>query len=155
MRLSEKISWVLVAGLAGVVAFGGYKFVTGSVAKGDDGRTMVLLSKDEHHFVLNEMRNWLASVQATLDATARGDFAAAAAAATAAGMKAEQGTPAQLLAKIPIEMKALGMDTRARFDQIAATALASKDATATVAQLSETMNNCIACHATYRFSSGP
>lgn len=155
MRLSEKVSWALVAVLVGVVAFGAYKFVTGSVAKGEDGRTVVLVTKDERQFVLNEMRNWLASVQATLDATSRGDFAAAAEAASAAGMAAEQGTPAQLLAKIPIEMKALGMDTRARFDQIAATALSSKDAAATTAKLSEAMNNCIACHATYSFSSGP
>lgn len=155
MRLSEKVSWALVFVLAAVVAFGAYRFVAGSVAKGDDGRTVVLLNKDERQFLLNEMRNWLASVQATLDAASRGDFAAAAQAASAAGMSAEQGTPAQLMAKIPLEMKKLGLDTRSRFDQIAATALASKDMKATVAQLSETMNNCVACHASYSLSSGP
>lgn len=48
-------------------------------------------------------------------------------------------------------MKALGFDTREKFDDIAATAARSKDGTQVMEKLSVAMNNCIACHETYRF----
>jgi cytochrome c556 len=48
-------------------------------------------------------------------------------------------------------MKALGFDTRGKFDDIAAEATKSKDSDQVVTKLSVAMNNCIACHEMYRF----
>ncbi|MFY9259870.1 MAG: hypothetical protein WAO71_05095 [Gallionella sp.] len=146
-----KLSWSLVAVLSIVVALLGYKFTVGEVESSDDGRTAVMLSKDERNMVLLEMRTWLQSSQGILAAAAQKDFAAVSLAAKASGMGAEAGTPGSLFRKLPVEMKKLGFDTRQKFDQIAADAAKSQDSNLVVTQLSEAMNNCIACHATYRF----
>lgn len=148
---SCKWSWVLVALLSVVVAVLGYKFTVGNVAPSDDGRQAVLLTKDERNALLLEMRTWLQSSQGILAAAAENDFDAVSKIATVSGMAAEADTPGSLFRKIPVEMKALGFDTRKRFDEIAADAGKLKDSKHTVRQLSAAMNNCIACHATYRF----
>lgn len=146
-----KLSWALAALLAIIVGIFGYKFTVGNVAPSDDGRQAVMLTKDERNALLLEMRVWLQSSQAVLAAAAANDFAGVAAAAKASGMSAEADTPGSLFRKIPVEMKKLGFDTRSRFDDIAADAEKSKDSNRVVTKLSEAMNNCIACHATYRF----
>ena len=112
----------------------------------------VQLSTDERNALLLEMRTWLQSAQGVLAAAAAGDFAAVASTARASGMAAEAETPASLFRKIPLEMKRLGFDTRQKFDEIAADAEKLKDRQHTVTQLSIAMNNCVACHAIYRFS---
>ncbi len=49
-------------------------------------------------------------------------------------------------------MKVLGFDTRKKFDEIANDGLRLKDQQYTIKQVTNAMNNCIACHATYRFT---
>lgn len=146
-----KLSWVLVAVLSVIVALMGYKFTVGEVRPSDDGRQAVMLSKDERNALLLEMRNWLQSSQSILAAASAGDFKEVAKSASASGMAAEADTPGSLFRKIPVEMKALGFGTRKKFDEISADAEQNKNAGQTVAKLSEAMNNCIACHASYRF----
>lgn len=150
-----KLSWILVALLSIVVALFAYKFTVGEVQPSEDGRLAVKLSKDERNALLQEMRNWLQSSQAILAAASAQDFAEVSKTATASGMAAEAATPGSLFRKIPVEMKALGFDTRKKFDGIAADAEKLKDSRHTVAQLSVAMNNCVACHATYRFVEAP
>lgn len=79
------------------------------------------------------------------------DFDAVIKSARASGLGAEADIPGSLFRKIPLEMKALGFDTRKKFDDIAADAEKSRDGNSVVAKLSMAMNNCIACHATSRF----
>jgi cytochrome c556 len=146
-----KLSWSLVAVLVIVVAVFAYKFTVGNVAPSDDGRQAVLLSKDERNALLLEMRTWLQSSQGILAAASAKDFDAVIRSATASGMSAEATTPGSLFRKLPVEMKALGFDTRRKFDDIAADAGKLKDKDRVVAKLSVAMNNCIACHAMYRF----
>ena len=146
-----KLSWALVAVLLVIVALFGYKFTVGSVQPSDDGRLAVMLSKDERNALLLEMRVWLQSSQGILAAASENDFDAVIQSAKASGMSAEAETPGSLFRKLPVEMKALGFDTRKKFDDIAADAEKSKDSNQIVKKLSVAMNNCIACHATYRF----
>lgn len=146
-----KLSWGLVAVLLVVVALFGYKFTVGNVQPSDDGRQAVMLSKDERNALLLEMRVWLQSSQGILAAAAVKNFDAVIKSAKASGMGAEAETPGSLFRKLPVEMKALGFDTRKKFDDIAADAEKLKDSNFVVAKLSVAMNNCIACHATYRF----
>jgi hypothetical protein len=145
-----KLSWVLVALLAIMVAIFGYKFTVGNVQPSDDGRTAVMLSKDERNMVLLEMRVWLQSSQGILAAATEKDFDAVIKSGKASGMGAEAATPASLFRKLPFEMKALGFDTRRKFDDIAADAGKFKDSNRVIAKLSVAMNNCIGCHETYR-----
>ena len=146
-----KLSWILVAVLAIVVAALGYKFTVGNVQPSDDGRQAVMLSKDERNALLLEMRVWLQSSQGILAAASEKDFDAVIKSAKASGMEAEADTPGSLFRKLPVEMKALGFDTRSKFDEIAVEAAKSKDSSLVVKQLSMAMNNCIACHEMYRF----
>lgn len=146
-----KLSWVLVAVLAVIVAAFGYEFTVGNVQPSDDGRQAVMLTKEERNALLLEMRVWLQSSQGILAAVSEKDFNAVIQSAKASGMSAEADTPGSLFRKLPVEMKALGFDTRKKFDDIAANAEKSKDGNQIVSKLSVAMNNCIACHATYRF----
>lgn len=146
-----KLSWMLVVVLSVIVAALGYKFTVGNVQPSDDGRQAVMLSKDERNALLLEMRVWLQSAQGILSAASAKDFDAVVKSAKASGMSAEAETPGSLFRKLPVEMKALGFDTREKFDDIAATAAKSKDGSQVVEKLSVAMNNCIACHEMYRF----
>ncbi|ADL56484.1 hypothetical protein [Gallionella capsiferriformans] len=150
-----KLSWSLVVVLSIIVALFAYKFTVGEVQPSDDGRQAVMLSKDERNALLLEMRTWLESSQGILEAASQKDFAAVVASAKASGMGAEAQTPGSLFRKLPVEMKKLGFDTRKKFDDIAADAEANKDSDRIVSQLSVAMNNCIACHAMYRFVETP
>lgn len=148
---SCKLCWVLVVVLALALAYIAYSFVTGKVQPTEDGRVGVVLSKDERNLVLAEMRAWLENSQRLLAAANRNDFAEVAKLARASGMAAEAGTPATLMMKLPLEMKTLGLGTRAKFDAIAAEAEKTKDAKRVLVGLGDAMGNCVACHATYRF----
>lgn len=146
-----KLSWLLVAFLSIVVAVFAYKFTVGEVKPSEDGRLAVQLTKDERNALLLEMRTWLQNSQIILTAVTAQDFATVAKVAKSSGMAAEAQTPGSLFRKIPVEMKKIGFDTRRRFDEIAIDAEKLKDSQHTIKQLSTAMNNCVACHATYRF----
>jgi len=148
---SCKLSWLLVVLLLIVVAVFSYKFTVGEVKPSDDGRLAVQLSKDERNDLLLEMRTWLQNSQAILAAVSAQKFDAVATIAKSSGMAAEAATPGSLFRKLPVEMKALGFDTRKKFDEIATDAERLKDGQHTIEQLSIAMNNCVACHAAYRF----
>ena len=147
----KNLSWILVIILSIVVAILGYKFTVGEVEESDDGRLALMLTKDERNALLLEMRTWLISTQGVLAAATKDDMVEVAKIARVSGMAAEAETPASLFRKIPLEMKKLGFATRANFDEIAVLAETEKDSKKVIELLSKTMNNCIACHATYRF----
>ena len=147
----KNLSWILVVILSIIVAMFSYKFTVGSVAPSDDGRQAVVINKDERNALLLEMRTWLMSAQGVLAAAVKDDMVEVAKIARVSGMSAEEETPASLFRKIPLEMKKLGFATRDYFDEIALIAENDKDSQKVIAKLSESMNNCIACHAVYRF----
>jgi len=145
-----KVLWaiiIILLILSGVLI---NKFISGTVAKSDDGRTSVLLNKDERDLVLSEMRAFVVSLQGVSQAITENDMEKVAELAHKAGMAAEANTPGSLLQKIPLGMKKLGFGTRDKFDEIAETANTSKDTAKARNQLDALMNNCIACHMTYR-----
>jgi hypothetical protein len=146
-----RLSWALVVVLLIIVALFGYRFTVGNVQPSDDGRLAVMLTKDERNALLLEMRAWLQNSQSILSAVSKNDFETIIKTAKASGMDAEAGVPGALFRKLPVEMKALGFDTRKKFDDIAADAEKVKDGNRIVSKLSVAMNNCVACHATYRF----
>ena len=146
-----RLSWALVVVLLIIVALFGYRFTVGNVQPSDDGRLAVMLTKDERNALLLEMRAWLQNSQSILSAVSKNDFETVIKTAKASGMGAEAGVPGALFRKLPVEMKALGFDTRKKFDDIAADAEKVKDGNRIVSKLSVAMNNCVACHAMYRF----
>jgi len=147
-----KLCWSLVVVLAIIVAVFSYKFTVGDVKPSEDGRLAVQLSKDERNALLLEMRTWLQSTQSILAAVSEKKFDEVSRVAKISGMSAEADTPASLFRKLPVAMKALGFDTRKKFDEIADDALKLRNPEHTIKQLSNTMNSCVACHSTYRFT---
>ena len=147
-----KVSWSLVILLSIIVAIFSYKFTVGEVEPSEDGRMAVQLTKDERNALLLEMRTWLQSTQSILSAVSAKNFEEVSRVAKISGMSAEAETPASLFRKLPAAMKALGFDTRKKFDEICDDALKLRDPEHTIKQLSNTMNSCIACHSVYRFT---
>jgi len=67
------------------------------------------------------------------------------------GKAAQGAVPGTLVGKLPVAFKKLGFDTHARFDQLALDAEEFGDSDHAMSQLSTLMENCVACHAAYRF----
>ena len=148
---SVKVSWTVTAILAIMLAFVGFKFVTGSVEQTDDGRTAILLTAPEKDLILGEMRTFLEGVQTIVEAIAEDDMETVATTATSIGMAATGGEPAQIIAKLPLDFKALGMGTHKAFDDLAIEATDMGDSTIVLSKLGDLMLRCTSCHAGYRF----
>ena len=151
---SCKLCWTISSILIIAIVAMGYKFmVVGSVVPATDGRQAIVLEPAERDLVLGEMRMFLESVQKITQAATAEDMVAAAKAAREVGLAAQQAVPGSLMGKLPLAFKKLGFDTHSKFDALALDAEQLGDPKHTLQQLTTLMNNCIACHATYRIQS--
>ena len=128
---------------------GGGKPMPGKVT---DMREGIPLTDEEKALVAANMRQMLASVQGVTDALARGDGKAVAEAASKSGLVMMQELPVQIRMKFPPPFAQMGMASHKLFDQIAREARSAKGPAPILRLLSESMQNCVACHATYRFA---
>lgn len=143
--------WIAIAILTAILAGIGIKFIVlGSTTPGDDGRTAILLEPGERQLVLGEMRALLEASQQIVDALASNDLKAVATAAAPVGSQAISTMDFRLKARLPIEFKQLGFATHYAFDDIARMAKAGKPATDIQRKLADTMQHCIACHASFQ-----
>ncbi len=141
-------SWLVIGGL--VYLF----FIKGSVAEGSDGRTAIVLTEGERDFVLTEMRGFLTAVQGVIEGVDEKDMKKVAQAAKAAGAAATATMPGSLPRKLPLGFKQMGHPTHKAFDELAMEASDIGDADLVIKKLSTLMNNCVACHATYKLEVG-
>jgi len=145
-----KLCWILVLLLAVVAGGLGYTFlIKGETVAASDGRKALLLEAGERDLVLGEMRMFLESVQ-TIVAAKEEDMDSVIKAARKVGFAAQQGVPASLMKKLPLDFKKLGMGTHKAFDQLAIDAQDLGDKQQVMEQLGELMRNCVACHKLYR-----
>ena len=122
-----KLCWTITIVLLLAVSAMTYKFIlSGAVAPSSDGRQALLLEAGERDLVLAEMRGFLEAVQAV---------------------------PGSLVGKLPLSFKKLGLDTHKKFDMLALDADELEDPEHSLQQLSELMQNCVACHAAYRIDA--
>lgn len=143
---------IIIVVLLFVIAGGIYKFIfQGSVSVSNDGRMAIHLNSSERDLVLTEMRAFLNSVQQISQGIATNDMKLVADSARQVGSAAQAEVPGTLIGKLPIAFKKLGSDTHSRFDQLAMDAEALGDESHALSQLSELMQNCVACHAGHRF----
>ncbi len=115
-----------------------------------DDREVLALSETQRAHVLGEMRTLLAGVQAIIAALATDDMAGVAAAARALGMDMARMSEPHLRGAVPQAFMQMGMGLHQDFDQIAADANTAADPALTLRQLSESMNKCVACHASFQ-----
>ena len=147
----NKLSLSIIIILLAIIAFGGYKFIIqGSTTTSVDGRTTIHLTDSERHLILEEMRGFLAATQQIITHVAADDLEKAAVAAKKVGRAAQAEVPGSLMGKLPITFKKLGFDTHTKFDQMALDAESLEDGNYTLEQLSQLMQNCVACHSAYR-----
>jgi len=128
-----------------------YKFVVaGSTQMGEDGRVAIILEPGERALMLTEMREFVAGVQRISDALSRDDMPQVAEAARSVGSAKAHDVPVAMLGKLPLEFKTLAFGTHRGFDTIAAEAEAGATPKHALAQLSDVLQKCVACHARYQ-----
>ncbi|MEE9320931.1 MAG: hypothetical protein V3U76_10830 [Granulosicoccus sp.] len=147
---NAKVLWAIIVLLLAVLGFMAFKFVSGATEPYEDGRTSVVLTADERNLILDEMRQFLVSVQAVSQAITESDMEKVGHLAHKAGMAAEEGTPGALLRKIPLSMKKMGFGVRGQFDEISKLAKSGSEAAIVRKKLDALMQTCIACHNLYR-----
>jgi len=135
-----------------VILGGIYKFIfQGSVSGSADGRMTIHLNSEERDLVLAEMRSFLTSVQQITKGISEDNIKLVAESARKVGKAAQGEVPGTLMGKLPMQFKQLGFDTHTKFDQLAMDAEDLGDSNHALSQLSTLMQNCIGCHAAYRF----
>jgi len=125
--------------------------------KTDDGsgRTALTLTPPEKAYVLDQMRQFVGSIQRIVAGLAVGDSAMAVDAAAARGIKRNADDPAfppTLGTKLPAAWKQFGGGMRKGFDTLAKGIGDKQDTSQSLRQLGELMNNCVGCHASYRIA---
>jgi hypothetical protein len=146
-RLLSILAIVLWAVTAGVAT---WFFVAGRTVSAPDGRQAIVLSADEKNLILTEMRTMLSSVQGVVDGIANKDMKRVAQAARQSGSAAAAQVPASLMAKLPLGFKQLGHGAHQGFDEIVIGAESNEPEDLLLVRLGERLNNCVACHASYR-----
>jgi len=146
-----KVCWGVVAVLVLIIVGGAYKFmIQGVTEQSSDGRMAIKLNENEKNLVLEEMRAFLTSTQQIVASINNKDLKQAGKSARAVGRAAQDAVPGTLMGKLPMEFKKLGVDTHNKFDVMAMDAEQLEDGDHSMNQLAELLQNCVACHASYR-----
>jgi hypothetical protein len=153
MKSNKLAQIALLLWLATVAVFAWF-FIRGNTAAGNDGRTAVVLQAGERNLILSEMRGLLAATQGILDGANNGDMQRIIKAAHAAGMAGTADVNPALMAKLPLEFKALGMGVHHEMDEIAKAAEDGKPAAELLKMTSNTLTKCVACHAAWQLKAG-
>ena len=125
-------------------------FIRGNTTSGTDGRTAILLQASERDLILSEMRHLLSSTQGIIAGVSRGDMKQVKEAASAAGMAVAADATPILMAKLPLELKTMGMSVHRDMDAIANAAENKMAAHEILGMLSSTLEKCVACHSTWQ-----
>ena len=133
-----------------------YIFVyKGEITTSTDNRTELQMSDANRDFVLLEMRDFLESVQQINEGILNNNPELVIKAAAHSGGAVIAHTPQGLLKSLPIGFKDLGFATHAIFDEIEANAKQDFDPIKTQKQLNDLLNNCTACHQSFKISTIP
>lgn len=153
MRL-HRIYLATIAVLLLVIAAMAYKFiVAGSVQKTADGRVSIMLGPGERALMLAEMREFVSGLQRLAEALSRADMPAVASASRALGSARSHDVPAAMLGKLPLEFKTLAYRVHGGFDVIASDAERIGRPEHALAQLSQVLRQCAACHEAYQLQA--
>jgi len=128
-----------------------YFFVfKGNIAKINDSRTELIMSPSNTSFVLDEMRGFLESVQQINEGVLTNNAQLVIDAGKKSGGSVIAHAPKGLIKTLPIGFKKLGFATHDIFDEIRLKAMEDFNPKNTQIQLNKLLNNCTACHKTYK-----
>jgi cytochrome c556 len=143
---------VIAAGIGPVTAWAGQAAAQRPVV---DARERIPLPPAARDMVLAEMRVMLESVSGIVAGLSQDDAAAAAQAARASGMAAAVDVDPKVAELLPAAFVELGMATHQGFDGLADQLERPVDQQVALAGLAALMQNCVACHASYRADEAP
>jgi hypothetical protein len=147
----SRIYLAIIVVLLLIIAAMAYKFiVVGSTEKTEDGRVGILLESSERDLMLKEMRAFVESLQLMSYALSQDDMKGVAKAARAMGTVRAHDVPLAMMGKLPLEFKTLAFSVHGGFDTIAMDAETIGLPKHTLGQLSEVLQNCVACHSSYQ-----
>ncbi|WXU00239.1 MAG: hypothetical protein Ctma_0950 [Catillopecten margaritatus gill symbiont] len=144
-----KILWAIIALLLAIVFGIGYQVVTGSTIQSADGRTAIVLTKDERNFVLGEMRGLLGNVQQLVTAAADKDIDKTITIAKRLSEESKGEKQVGIIAKTPLHFKKITNNIHSQFGELYQDAVAKRDVEHSLKQVSVIMQNCVACHGAY------
>lgn len=131
-----------------------YKFFyageTVSLAK--DGRSEIKMTSENREYVMAEMRGFLESVQKINEGIAKNDPTIIEKVGQESGSCKVDGVPKGLIKSLPFGFKEMGFKTHELFDVMAKMAKENYDRQQTQEKLNQLLNNCVACHKTYKIS---
>lgn len=131
-----------------------YFFVfKGETVKSNDHRTELNMSSNNRDFVLEEMRGFLESVQKINEGIINNDPKKVIEAGEISGGSVIEQTPKGLMKTLPVGFKQLGFSTHDIFDDIAENAKLNFNPKESQKQLNTLLNNCIACHKSYKITA--
>ena len=118
-------------------------------ASAADPRQKLKLPPSERTEFLSEMRNMLASIQQIMLGIGSADRELIAEYAHRSGNKMARATPAKVRAKLPQSFQDIGGPTHMMFEELAVHA-ETDEMDMLARQTGELMQQCMACHATFR-----
>jgi len=116
----------------------------------DDRRVVVELTERNANFALDEMRVFLESVQQINQGILDKNIKQIEKAANKSGGMVIGHAPKGMLASLPIGFKKLGFATHDLFDEITDSIRVHQNFKQTQQQLGRLLNNCVACHKSYK-----
>lgn len=122
------------------------------VSKRAATREPLHLSASERDHMRSGMRAFLESVEGITKGIADNRIETVAKSAKRSGWSMVDETATALALKLPPEFVAISIDTHQRFDDLAAAASAGATKARLLDDLGRILNNCTACHATYRLA---
>lgn len=117
-----------------------------------DGRSEIKMSKENREFVMSEMRGFLESVQKINDGITTNNPEIITKVSQQSGTCKVDAVPQGLVKSLPYEFKQMGFQTHELFDVISKMAKKNYDRQQTQEKLNQLLNNCVACHKTYKIS---
>ncbi len=151
-----KLCWTLLLGAVVAVIIAIVMVAPGNKTTiATDGRQAIVLEPHQRDLVLAEMRAFVDSLREITLALGAEDPAMFQKAALKVGLKAQKGVPLDLMKALPLGFKKLGMDTHQKFDDLAALAERGASTEELLTELSQLLNNCVACHAAFQLTSQP
>jgi len=149
-----KLCWTLLLAVIVAAVIAVMTIIPGDkTSLAPDGREVILLKPEQRGLVLAEMRVFVESLQNITHALGTDDSEQFQKAALKVGLAAQQGVPLDMMKALPLPFKKLGMDTHKKFDLLAANAEQGASNQQLLIELSQLMNNCVACHAAYQLQS--
>lgn len=124
--------------------------IKGETVKTEDGRTTIKMSPNNKDFVMEEMRDFLESVQKINEGILTNNPNLVISAGRKSGGTVIDHAPHGLLKSLPLGFKTLGFATHDLFDEFSTVSVENFDKKETQEKLNTLLNNCTSCHKAYK-----